>query len=50
MTPGRCLEKIKQGMGDDSCHFSHHYFPVFFVNIQPSCSKTRMGSFNIKIY
>ena len=43
-------EKEKQGRGNDSCHFSDQYFLiVFYVNIQPSCSKTRMEYFNIKV-
>ena len=46
-----CLEreKKKQGRGNDFFHFSDQYFLVFYVNIQPFCSKTRMGYFNIKI-
>ena len=42
-------EREKQGRGNGSCHFSDQYFLVFFVNIQPSYSKTKMGYFNIKI-
>ena len=41
-------EKKKQGRGSSSCHFSDQYFPVFYVNIRPSFSKTRTDYFNIK--
>ena len=43
----------KEGRGNDSCHFSDQYFLncflFFYVNIQPSCSKTRVEYFNMKI-
>ena len=42
-------EREKQGRGNDSCHFCDQYFLDFYVNIQPCCSKTRIGYFNIKI-
>ena len=41
-------ERKKQGRGSSSCHFSDQYFPVFYVNIRPSFSKTRTDYFNIK--
>ena len=34
-----------RGRGNDYCHFSD----VYYVNIQPSCSRTKMEYFNIKI-
>ena len=42
-------ERKKRGRGNNSCHFSDQYFLVFYVNIRPTCSKTRTEYFNIKI-
>ena len=41
-------EREKQGRRSSSRHFSDQYFPVFYVNIRPSFSKTRIDYFNIK--
>ena len=39
-----------KGRSNNFCHFSDIFFLVFFyVNIQPSCPKTRMEYVNIKI-
>ena len=46
----REIERKEQGRDNHSCHFLIIIFSlVFYVNIQPSCSKTGMEYFNIKI-
>ena len=47
---GREIERKKQGKDNHSSHFLIIiFFLVFYVNVQPSCSKTGMEYFNIKI-
>ena len=53
MTRNRCLErerKKKVGATILATFLINVFLIVFsIVNIQPSCSKTRMGYFNIKV-
>ena len=53
MTRNRCLEKervgVRVGVTVLATFLINIFFLVFYVNIQPSCSKTKMEYFNIKI-
>ena len=53
MTGNRCLEKerigVRVGVTILATFLINIFFLVFYVNIQPSCPKTRMEYFNIKI-
>ena len=53
MTRNRCLEKervgVRVGVTVLATFLINIFFLVFYVNIQPSCPKTRMEYFNIKI-
>ena len=50
MTRNRCLAtgRKKQGRGNDSCHFSDHYFLSCFLYSTILFQK-KNGDFNIKI-
>ena len=50
MTRNRCLQRHRQTDRQRQATFLISiFFLVFYVNIQPSCPKTRMEYFNIKI-
>ena len=52
MMHNQCLEKEKKNMVEAmilAIFLINIFFLVFYVNIQPSCSKTQMEYFNIKI-
>ena len=53
MTGNPCLEKerigVRVGVTILATFLINIFFLVFYVNIQPSCPKTRMEYFNIKI-
>ena len=53
MMGNRCLEKERVGVRVVvtilATFLINIFFLVFYVNIQPSCPKTRMEYFNIKI-
>ena len=53
MTGNRCLEKeridVRVGVTILATFLINIFFLVFCVNIQPSCPKTRVEYFNIKI-
>ena len=49
MTGNRCLEKERVGVTILATFLIKIFLLVFYVNIQPSCPKTRMEYFNIKI-
>ena len=53
MTGNQCLEKegvgVRVGVTILATFLINIFFLVFYVNIQPSCPKTRMEYFNIKI-
>ena len=53
MTGNQCLEKegvgVRVGVTILATFLINIFFLVFNVNIQPSCPKTRMEYFNIKI-
>ena len=49
LTGNRCLEKERVGVTILATFLINIFFLVFYVNIQPSCPKTRMEYFNIKI-
>ena len=53
MTGNRCLEKervgVRVGVTILATFLINIFFLVFYVNIQPSCPKTRMEYFDIKI-
>ena len=62
MTRNRCLERererdrdrdrergVRVGVTILATFLINIFFLVFYVNIQPSCPKTRMEYFNIKI-
>ena len=57
MTHDRCLErererekKNKVGATILATFLINIFFLVFYVNIQPCCSKTRMEYFNVKLH
>ena len=53
MTGNPCLEKervgVRVGVTILATFLINIFFLVFYVNIQPSCPKTRMEYFDIKI-
>ena len=51
MTDDRCLERERkrEGLTILATFLINIFFLVFYINIQPSCSKTRMEYFSIKI-
>ena len=52
MMHNQCLKKEKKNMVEAmilAIFLINIFFLVFYVNIQPSCSKTQMEYFNIKI-
>ena len=52
MMHNQCLEKEKKNTVEAmilAIFLTKIFFLVFYVNIQPSCSKTQMEYFNIKI-
>ena len=53
MMGNQCLEKkrigVRVGVTILATFLINIFFLVFYVNIQPSCPKTRMKCFNIKI-
>ena len=49
MTSNQCLEKERVGVTILATFLINIFYFVFYVNIQPSCSKIRMEYFNIKI-
>ena len=50
MADNRCLERKRVGATILATFLINIFFLVFYVNIQPSCSKTRMKYFNIKLH
>ena len=49
MTGNPCLEKERVGVTILATFLINIFFLVFYLNIQPSCPKTRMEYFDIKI-
>ena len=53
MMDNGCLEKervgVREGVTILATFLINTFFLVFYVNIQPSCPKTRIEYFNIKI-
>ena len=49
MMANQCLEKERVGVTILATFLINIFFLVFYVNIQPSCPKTRMEYVNIKI-
>ena len=56
MTHNRCLERERERKKNNvgamilATFLINIFCLVFYVNIQPSCSKTRKGYFNIKLH